>query len=103
MAEAARGRSVDRRLYEGLVPRLRAQGFRTAFARITLSNDASIRLHEAVGFRALGVYNDVGFKLGAWRNVGWWRLGLSEDDTLPCEPVSFPQLRERPDFGAFLA
>ena len=103
VAEAARGRGVGRRLYGGLIPMLRAQGFRGAFAGIALPNDASVGLHEAVGFRALGIYKDVGFKLGAWRDVGWWRLGLSNDDTLPPEPTSFRQLREAPDFGAFLA
>jgi L-amino acid N-acyltransferase YncA len=103
VAEAARGRGVGRRLYGGLIPMLRAQGFRGAFAGIALPNDASVGLHEAVGFRALGIYKDVGFKLGAWRDVGWWRLGLSNDDTPPAEPTSFRQLREAPDFGAFLA
>lgn len=81
---------------------LRAQGFRSAFAGIALPNDASVGLHEAVGFEALGVYRDVGFKLGAWRDVGWWSLRLADRAAPPTEPVGFRELRETPDFGDLL-
>jgi phosphinothricin acetyltransferase len=43
---------------------------------VTLPNDASVRLHEAVGFTPVGVYHGVGFKHGAWRDVGWWQRPL---------------------------
>ena len=92
LAEGARGQGLGRRLYSVLLPLLRRQGFRSAFAGIALPNDASVGLHEAMGFEALGVYRDVGFKLGAWRDVGWWRLALSQDDGSPAEPIAFPAL-----------
>lgn len=72
----ARGRGVGRRLYEALLPRLAARGYYQAFAGIALPNDASVGLHEAVGFTHLGIYRNVGFKLGAWRDVGWWQKQL---------------------------
>ncbi len=93
---------MGRRLYGGLFAILRAQGFHGVFAGIALPNDASVRLHEAVGFQPLGIYREVGFKFGAWRDVGWWRLGLAHGDTPPSEPVAFQQLREMPEFGALL-
>jgi L-amino acid N-acyltransferase YncA len=102
VAEMARGKGVGRRLYGSLIPMLRAQGFRGAFAGIALPNDASIGVHEAVGFRALGVYKEVGFKLSAWRDVGWWRLELSNDSTRPSEPPTFSELRETSEFDTFL-
>ena len=102
VAEGGRGRGVGRRLYGGLLPILRAQGFRSAFAGIALPNVASIGLHEAVGFTPLGVYREVGYKLGAWRDVGWWRLGLQDDDGPPGEPMTFAQLRATPKFSALL-
>jgi L-amino acid N-acyltransferase YncA len=92
LAESARGQGLGRRLYSVLLPLLRRQGFRSAFAGIALPNGASVGLHEAMGFEALGVYRDVGFKLGAWRDVGWWRLALSQDDGPPAEPVALPVL-----------
>jgi L-amino acid N-acyltransferase YncA len=90
--EAARGRGLGRRLYAVLVDLLRRQGFRSLFAGIALPNPASVALHEAVGFEPLGVYRDVGFKLGAWRDVGWWRLGLADGDGAAAEPVAFTDL-----------
>ena len=103
VAEPHRGKGIGRRLYQALILMLRAQGFRGAFAGIALPNDASVRLNEAVGFQPIGVYRDVGFKLGAWRDVGWWRLALSGAVTPPVEPMSFRQLRDTAGFGAYLA
>ena len=57
-------------------PELVALGYFQAFAGIALPNAASVALHESVGFQALGVYRNVGFKFGAWRDVGWWKRAL---------------------------
>ena len=92
LAEAARGQGLGRRLYGVLLPLLARQGFRSAFAGVALPNAASVGLHEAVGFEPIGVYRDVGFKLGGWRDVGWWRLGLDESAGKPDEPVPFRDL-----------
>jgi L-amino acid N-acyltransferase YncA len=69
-------RGIGRRLYVELFKLLRRQGFHSLFAGITLPNDKSIGLHEALGFQHLGTYREVGFKHGAWHDVGYWRLGL---------------------------
>jgi L-amino acid N-acyltransferase YncA len=81
---------VGRRLYEALFERLRAQGFHVACAGITLPNDASVRLHEVLGFEPVGVYRQIGWKAGAWRDVGWWQLRLlpAGDGAPPPEPLS---------------
>jgi len=65
-----------RRLYATLLERLRAQGYRVACAGITLPNEASVALHESLGFVPVGVYRRIGWKAGAWRDVGWWQLEL---------------------------
>jgi phosphinothricin acetyltransferase len=91
--ENARGQGLGTKLYHALFDVLRRLGIKTAFAGIALPNAASIGLHESVGFRPLGVYEDVGFKLGAWRSVGWWRLPLAERDPDPAEPLAFARLR----------
>jgi phosphinothricin acetyltransferase len=79
---------VGRALYEALLPILRRQGFHSAFAGIALPNAGSAGLHETLGFRSVGVYQDVGFKHGQWCDVGWWRLGLS-DGPPAAEPIPF--------------
>jgi phosphinothricin acetyltransferase len=80
-------RGVGRALYETLFPLLRLQGFYMAHAGITLPNAGSVGLHEALGFRPVGVYPAVGWKLGAWRDVGWWQLPLQDRPPTPAPPL----------------
>ena len=76
--EDCRQRGVAKRLYGQLFDRLKAGGYFQAFAGIALPNAASVALHESLGFEAIGVYRSVGFKHGAWRDVGWWQRALQE-------------------------
>ena len=64
---------IGRSLYAELLPLLAAQGFHAAFAGIALPNESSIGLHEAMGFTPVGIYREVGWKMGGWRDVGWWQ------------------------------
>lgn len=78
VAEAARGQRVGKTLYEALLPRTAARGYHAAFAGITLPNPGSVALHESVGFTHVGVYREVGHKLGQWWDVGWWQRLLAD-------------------------
>ena len=81
---------IGRALYTSLLACLRALGYFNAYAAIALPNAASVGLHEAVGFRHIGTFADVGYKLGEWHAVGWWGLSLQ-----PTSPPSAPvPLRE---------
>lgn len=64
---------IGRALYAQLLPALKQRGYHAAFAGIALPNPGSIALHEAKGFAPLGIYREVGWKLGGWRDVGWWQ------------------------------
>ncbi len=75
--ESHRGRGIGRALYRELFARLKKKHFVNACAGITLPNKASVGLHESLGFRKVGVYRRIGFKLGRWRDVGWWQLALA--------------------------
>ncbi len=85
----SRGQRVGRGLYAALFEELTGLGYAQAFAGIALPNLASVALHEAVGFTAVGVYRNVGFKLGAWRDVGWWQKTLRSYSTEPAAPIAF--------------
>jgi phosphinothricin acetyltransferase len=90
--ERAHRQGYGRRLYTALFELLRAQGFVTAFAGISLPNEASVGLHEALGFTPAGVFRDVGFKHGRWWDVGYWQLALTTPPEHPGELVPFPKL-----------
>jgi L-amino acid N-acyltransferase YncA len=82
------GRGIGRRLYTELFERLRRQRFRLACAGITLPNAASVALHESLGFAPVGVSSGIGWKQGAWRDVGWWQLELAPaGEGPPPEPL----------------
>ncbi len=83
-----RGRGLGRALYEELFARLRRQGIRMACAGITLPNPASVGLHERLGFEAVGVLREIGWKEGEWLDVGWWQLELGPAPARPpAEPL----------------
>jgi len=77
VAEGARGAGLGRALYEALFEGLRERGFRMACAGITLPNEASVALHESLGFEQTGLNREIGWKHGAWRDVGWYQLELA--------------------------
>lgn len=98
IAESARRQGVGRELYETLLPILEKQRFRAAYAGIAQPNEGSVGLHESLGFTHIGTYPEVGFKLGKWHDVGYWRLGLCQA-TPPLEPILFPQVEIKPVMG----
>ena len=79
-----------------LLPLLVRQNYKNAFAGIALPNDASVGLHECMGFLPIGVYRNVGFKLGAWRDVGWWGIALDPSPEALAEPLDFIALPNKP-------
>jgi len=66
------GSGVGPRIYEALFAALRSEDVHRLLAGITLPNEASVRLHERLGFAPVGVYTEVGRKLGRYWDVGWW-------------------------------
>lgn len=91
IAENARRAGVGRRLYEALLPMLKGMGYRSVYAGIALPNEGSVGLHERIGFQHIGTFPSVGYKHGAWHDVGYWLLSLDGHSALPEEPVPFPK------------
>lgn len=76
---AFRGHGVGRALYDRLMSILIAKGYCTAYAGITLPNEASVGFHQALGFTAVGVFRRAGRKFGAWHDVSWWQRQLRDE------------------------
>ena len=78
---------VGRALYSRLLGQLGDRGFRTAVGVIALPNEPSIRLHESLGFRTVGVLPSIGYKLGAWHDVAWLACQVGDPGTPPADPT----------------
>ncbi len=80
-------RGIGRGLYQRLFELLKEQGLYVLCAGVTLPNPASVALHESLGFVPVGVYRQIGYKLGRWHDVGWWQLALRREAAdPPAEP-----------------
>ncbi len=64
------GQGIGTRLYDTLLDLLKQAGLHAAIGGITLPNAASVALHERLGFRKVAQFEQVGFKLGRWLDVG---------------------------------
>lgn len=94
---------VGRALYMSLFAILVRQGFYSAFADIVLPNEASVGLHTSLGFKPVGVYHGVGFKHGAWRDIGTFERELAPRNRVPNHPVSLPTLLQTVELEPSLA
>ena len=96
--EAAHGLGIGSALYFSLTNCLRLQGFISAVGVIALPNEASVYLHEHLGFQKDGILSKAGFKGGVWHDVGIWCLLLSEPSDDPRNPVMLPEIQNRKDY-----
>jgi phosphinothricin acetyltransferase len=92
VADGAQRRGIGTLLYRLMLPVLEAQGYAQAIAAITLPNQASVTLHERLGFHQVGTYEKVGFKFREWRSVGLWQRALCPLSTRPEEPKPFGEV-----------
>lgn len=89
VAKHARRQGLANKLYARLFQTLIHQGYGSVFAGIALPNDASVGAHERMGFQPVGIYPNVGFKCGSWRDVGWWSRSLQKLGDSPSAPLDF--------------
>lgn len=71
------GRGLGKRLYSELLRILRGQGIHAAMGGAALPNEASVALHEKLGFERVATFRQVGFKHEKWVDVAYWQILLT--------------------------
>ncbi|HEU4548661.1 MAG TPA: GNAT family N-acetyltransferase [Rhizomicrobium sp.] len=77
LAPDRRGLGLGRRLYSTLFDALQGQDLHRAYGGVTQPNDASNRLHAAMGFRQVGLLAEIGRKFGRYWDVAIWVRAVS--------------------------
>jgi phosphinothricin acetyltransferase len=72
------GRGIGRRLYEALFAMMASEDVETVVAGVALPNDASMALHQRVGFREVGVFRGVGRKFDRLWDVAWLQKPMTK-------------------------
>lgn len=70
------GQGIGKRLYSELLSLLRERGVHVAIGGAALPNEASVALHEKLGFERVATFRQVGFKHDRWIDVAYWQLLL---------------------------
>ncbi|MEC8291959.1 MAG: GNAT family N-acetyltransferase, partial [Pseudomonadota bacterium] len=76
--DGQRGKGLGRQLMQALIDQARADGLHMMVAAVTAGNDASIRLHEALGFEVTARMPQVGQKFGEWLELIFLQLRLDD-------------------------
>ena len=82
VARGHQRQGLGRTLVEQVLDQAVERGFRCFLAGITLPNPGSVALFEGLAFRSVGTFPAIGFKHGAWRDVGYWSRTVGEGS--PC-------------------
>ena len=69
-------KGVGSALYRKLLSTLKAAGMHAVIGGVALPNEASVRLHERLGFKKVAHFKEVGFKFSRWIDVAYWQLEL---------------------------
>jgi len=70
------GLGIGKKLYSALLEQLKERGIHAVIGGAALPNEASVKLHEALSFRYVGTFSEVGYKFGKWIDTGYWELRL---------------------------
>lgn len=72
-----KGNGIGSKLYSYIIEELKNRRFHSIIGGIALPNAASEGLHEKFGFKKIAHFEQVGYKLDKWIDVGYWQLLLN--------------------------
>jgi phosphinothricin acetyltransferase len=91
-------RGIAGALYETLFAMLKLQGYVNVYAGVGLPNNKSEEFHKALGFSELGIFKNIGYKLGTWHDTKWFQLHLTDHIKNPPAPKTIAEINETSDF-----
>ena len=94
LSPQAQGKGIGKKLYTALEDILRLLGYRLSYALITSENEASLRFHEALGYRVLAHFPGCAYKMGRQLGVTWMEKILISAEMPSNFPKSFPSFVE---------
>lgn len=93
LAPEGQGRGLGKVMYAALEALLHLQGVVVTYACITASNEHSVKMHEACGYKIIGTFNNTGFKHGHWLDMVWLEKVIAE---YPEQPALIKKIGELP-------
>ena len=71
-----KGKGIGKQLYIALLNELKNCNYHVVIGGIALPNEASVALHESLGYKKVAHFSEVGYKFNCWIDVGYWQLLL---------------------------
>lgn len=91
------GKGIAKILYRALFSILSLQGYFNVYAGVALPNAKSEGLHLTLGFKEIGVFENIGYKLGKWHDTKWFQLKLKEHVDQPATPSKVGSIKHTPE------
>jgi phosphinothricin acetyltransferase len=70
------GKGLGEKLLAAILEALKKTDIHAVVSGITLPNERSVALHEKFGFKKIAQFNEAGYKMNRWLDVGYWELVL---------------------------
>lgn len=85
-------KGIARILYNTLFALLQHQGYINVFASVLVTNVNSVEFHRAYGFEEIGLFKNIGYKLGEWHTNLWFQYTLHKHVIDPPVPIPITKL-----------
>lgn len=95
-------RKIGKALYFSLFELLKLQGYYNVYAKITSPNIKSESLHKSLGFKPVGIYKNVAFKLGNWQDLICYELKLMDYPNTPKNTKTIDEINNTPEFDKII-
>lgn len=102
MNENSHRKGIGRALYSALFDMLRMQGYYNLFAGVLVTNKKSVEFHRAMGFEDIGLFRNIGYKLGEWHTNLWMQCELQKPIHNPPAPISVHEIMKTEEFGRII-